>query len=43
MVYQVSMDGPNVNVEFYKEFSKLYKEEDCHCLIDIGTCSLHTA
>ena len=36
------MDGPNVNVKFYKEFSRLYKEEDCHCLIDIGTCSLHT-
>ena len=41
-VYQLSMDRPNVNLKFYKEFSRLYKEENCHCLIDIGTCSLHT-
>ena len=32
-----SMDGVNVNLKFYKEFSKLYKDENCHCLIDIGT------
>ena len=38
----MSMDGPNVNLKFYKEFSRLYKEENCHCLIDIGTCGLHT-
>ena len=37
-----SMNGPNVNLKFHKEFSKLYKDENCHCLIDIGTCSLHT-
>ena len=42
IVNQVSMNGPNVNVKFYKKFSRLYKEENCHCLIDIGTCSLHT-
>ena len=41
-VYQVSMDGPNVNLKSYKEFSRLYKEENCYCLIDVGTCSLHT-
>ena len=41
-VYQVSMDGINVNLKFYKEFSRLYKEKNCHCLNDIGTCSLHT-
>ena len=41
-VYQVSVDGPSVNLKFYKEFSRLYKEENCHCLIDIGTCSLDT-
>ena len=41
-VYQLSMDRPNVNLKFYKEFSRLYKEENCHCLIDIGTCSLHS-
>ena len=42
IVNQVSMNGPNVNVKFYKKFSRLYKEENCHCLIDIGTCSLHS-
>ena len=36
------MDRPNVNLKFYKEFSRLYKEENCHCLIDIGTCSLYS-
>ena len=40
--YQVSMDGPNVNLKFSKEFSQLFKEENCHELINIGTCSLHT-
>ena len=40
-VYQVSMDGPNINLKFCKEFSRLYKEENCNCLIDLGTCSLH--
>ena len=28
-VYQLSMDRPNVNLKFYKEFSRLYKEENC--------------
>ena len=41
-VYQLSMDRHNVNLNFYKEFSRLYKEENCHSLIDIGTCSLHS-
>ena len=41
-VCQVSMDGPNVNLKLYKEFSRLYKEENCYCLIDKDTCSLHT-
>ena len=41
-VHQVSMNRPNVNLKFDKEFSRLYKEKNCHCLIDIGTCSLHT-
>jgi hypothetical protein len=41
-VYQISMDGPNVNLKFYNEFSAKFKEENCHSSIDIGTCSLHT-
>ena len=35
------MDGPNVTLKVCKEFLRLYKEEHCHCSIDIGTCSLH--
>ena len=38
-VYQVAMDRPNVNSEFYKKILRLYKEESCHFLIDIDTCS----
>ena len=41
-VYKISMDGPNVNLKFYKQFSAKFKEENSHSLIDIGTCSLHT-
>ena len=41
-VYQVSTDEPNVNLNFYRGFLRLYKEENCHCLIDLGTCSIHT-
>ena len=41
-LYQISMDGPNVNLKFYKEFSALYKENNFHSLVNIGTCSLHT-
>ena len=36
------MDGADVNLHFYREFLKLYEKENCHGLIDIGTCSLHT-
>ena len=31
-----------MNLKFYKEFSRLSKEENCRCLIDIDTCSLYT-
>ena len=41
-VYQVSTDEPNVNLNFYRGFLRLYKEENCHCLIDLGICSIHT-
>lgn len=43
-IYQVSMDGPNVNLKFLKDFKFYLKEtfgDDHLCLIDIGTCSLH--
>ena len=41
-LYQISMDEPNVNLKFYKDFSALHKENNLHSLINIGTCSLHT-
>ena len=41
-LYQISMDGPAVNIKFLNEF-KLKREENAfHSIIDIGTCSLHT-
>ena len=40
-LYQVSMDGPNVNLKFYQEFCRKHKDEKYHSLIDIGSCSLH--
>ena len=40
-LYQISMDGPNVNLKFYKEFLTSKQNETVHSLIDIGSCSLH--
>ena len=41
-LYQISMDGPAVNIKFLNEF-KLKREENAfHLIINIGTCSLHT-
>lgn len=43
-IYQVSMDGPNVNLKFIRDFKSHMKDnygEDHLVLIDIGTCSLH--
>lgn len=40
-LYQISMDGPNVNKKFYKDFSTNFEEGNFHKLVDIGTCSLH--
>ena len=38
-LYQISMDGPSVSINFYNEFIKTHK---CHHqLIDMGSCSLH--
>ena len=35
------MDGPNVNLKFYREFVQKRKDENFHLLIDIGSCGLH--
>ena len=40
-LYQVFMDGTNVNLKFYQEFCGKRKDEKYHSLIDIGSCSLH--
>ena len=39
--YQISMDGPNVNLKFLKEIKKMFGKTNLHQLIDIGVCSLH--
>ena len=41
-LYQISMDGPNVNIKFNQEFPANLKESNFHSLIDIGSCSLQT-
>ena len=38
---QVSMDGPNVNLKFYKELTNERSESGIPALIDFGSCSLH--
>ena len=40
-LYQISMDGPNVNLKFYQKFVQKRKDENYHSLIDIGSCGLH--
>ena len=41
-LYHISMDGPNVNLQFLKEFSKLRAGDSVHSVADIGTCSFHS-
>ena len=40
-LYQISMDGANVNMKFFEEFSQQHKERSFHSLINIGSCGLH--
>ena len=40
-LYQISMDGPKVNVKFYEEIVKSQEKAMLHTLINIGSCSLH--
>ena len=39
---QISSDGPNVNLKFLKEYTKLRDFNQLPPLLDIGTCGLHT-
>ena len=38
---QVSMDGPCVNLKFYKELTNERSDSGIPVLIDCGRCSLH--
>ena len=40
-LYHISMDGPNINLKFLKEFSKRRASDSIHSLAYIDTCSLH--
>ena len=40
-LYQISMDGSNVNLKFYREFVQKREDENYHSLTDIGSCGLH--
>ena len=39
-LYQISMDGPSVNLKFYNEIVQDRQENMIHSLILIGSCSL---
>ena len=40
-LYQISMNGPSVNLKSYNEIVQDRQENIVHSLIDIGSCSLH--
>ena len=42
-LYQIAMNGPNVNMKFFEELSQHHKERSFHSLISIGSCGLHIA
>ena len=40
-LFQISMDGPNVNLKFYEAVVTERNENEQHQLINIGSCGLH--
>ena len=40
-VMQVSFDGPNVNLTFFKKYASTEEEKELDPLMDLGTCGLH--
>ena len=40
-LFQISMNGPNVNLKFFEEFSANFNSNFSCSLIDMGTCNLH--
>ena len=41
-LFQISMDGPNVNLKFLQTVKNDRDQNEQHQLIDIGSCGLHT-
>ena len=41
-LYQISIDGPKVNLNFYREVEAKRNESFYQSLIDVATCSLHS-
>ena len=40
-MYQISTDGPSVNLKFFKEIVQVRQGNMVHSLIDVGSCSAH--
>ena len=40
--FQINLDGPNVNLNFYEPVVTKRNENEQHQLINIGSCGLHT-
>ena len=40
-LYQILMDGPNVNMKFFEKFSQHQKKRSFYSLINIGSCGFH--
>ena len=40
-LFQIAMDGLNLNLKFFKEFSAIFNSNCLRSLIDMGTCNLH--
>lgn len=41
-IYQISMDGPSVNLKFLEKVQNERRNDEQHELINIGSCGLHT-
>ena len=39
---QISSDGPNENLEFLELYAEKRDLDELPCLVDLGTCGLHT-
>ena len=41
-ILQISSDRPNVNLKFLKLYAEKQELDELSCLVDLGTCILHT-